>query len=270
MKSWNKTFIYSKDEEYPIEMNLNAGSYLFELWGAQAITNSCYGGKGAYVAGTINLKKTTNFYLFIGSSDGYNGGGIPMNTSRGGGATDIRLINSTDFYGLASRIIVAAGGGANCCFFEWKIIGPRGGDAGGLNGSDAGYVCDENNNSSNCNNTIPPTGGTQSSGGQSGICVLHDGACFPAVFNGTFGKGGTGAYAGGGGGYFGGGAGNHGSLSAGFGAGGSSYVSGYQGCLAVDIEKSTSISNITMKNDSYHYSGLSFTNITFKSSFVNY
>ena len=145
MECWNKTFIYFKDEDYPIEMNLKPGNYLFELWGAQAITDSCYGGKGAYVSGILNLKKSTNFYLFIGSSDGYNGGGIPINTYRGGGSTDIRLINSTDFYGLASRIIVAAGGGANPCPFPdyWKIIGSPG-DAGGLTGSNAGYTCNEN------------------------------------------------------------------------------------------------------------------------------
>ena len=67
-------------------------------------------------------------------------------------------------------------------------------------------------------------------------------------------------YCGGRGGYFGGGV-NDGMNTIGFGAGGSSYISGYKYCLAIGTKISTSITQYEMKTDSFHESNLYFTNI---------
>ena len=121
-------------------VTLDAGTYKFEVWGAQGGGknlgfNNCSssldignGGLGGYAAGTITLKSTTTVYVNVGgagscASSGDALGGFNCGTSTndckghasssgepgggGGGATDIR-INSTSLY---SRVIVAGGGG---------------------------------------------------------------------------------------------------------------------------------------------------------------
>ena len=134
----------------PIILNIEKGTYLFELWGAGR-----YSG-GGYVRGEIHLfEETTTFFLYVGGVSpidrdkcgigGYNGGGYSdvigesgtnhkaCRSFGGNGATDIRL-NET----LESRILVAAGSGGG---------GPShsGGFGGGFTGGD-GYVSPQENN----------------------------------------------------------------------------------------------------------------------------
>ena len=117
------------------------GSYKIELWGA---AGNYYPsnmkdevGKGAYTAGTIKLDEGQKLYVYTGKnatdegtfySASFNAGSVTAgrifdakgtpdegyhNSSSGGGATDVRLVNGNwdDATGLRSRIMVAAGGG---------------------------------------------------------------------------------------------------------------------------------------------------------------
>uniref|UniRef100_UPI00203FB633 glycine rich domain-containing protein n=1 Tax=Odoribacter lunatus TaxID=2941335 RepID=UPI00203FB633 len=180
-----------------------------------------------------------------------NGGGTRSNKSNGrngGGATDIRLIKGewNDFNSLKSRIMVAGGGGGSDYFASY---GSNGGAAGGLNGYDGNYYRNKGSNSY----TIA-RGGSQTSGGKGGIGVSKG-------KSGSFGMGGcrteysnNGSYgSGGGSGYYGGGYGHYNHYVAGSGAGGSSFISGHNGCDAINSAGSHT-------GQSVHYSGLSFTN----------
>lgn len=113
-------------------INLDPGSYIFQLWGAQGERNT---GKGGYSEGKIKLTENQTFYIYVGGITidynsnrycvgGWNGGGsvtLPVNgvsSSRakcGGGATDIRTVPGlwNDSASLNSRIIVAGGGGGS-------------------------------------------------------------------------------------------------------------------------------------------------------------
>lgn len=122
------------------EVELPAGTYKLQCWGAQGGSNGTYstygitakaGGKGGYSEGVLTLSQKTTVRVYVGgqgssSSGGYNGGGSTTGTSQynsggtlgyskmggGGGATDIRLSDGS----LYSRMIVAGGGsgGAMC------------------------------------------------------------------------------------------------------------------------------------------------------------
>ena len=115
----SQTFQYESSQ--PKEIIYRPGLYQFECWGAQGYVydRENVGGKGAYVKGTILLKRVTKFFLYIGEygkkeniyQKSFNGVGIGQ--FGGGGATDIRYTNGDwfNFDSLKSRIIVAAGGG---------------------------------------------------------------------------------------------------------------------------------------------------------------
>ena len=102
------------------------GKFKIQLWGARGIkvydptANGCskVTGKGAYVSGMIQIKEVVDLFVFVGEQ-GKSGGGFNSNsqlmTISGGGATDIRLTNTTNWYdfdSLKSRIMVAAGAGS--------------------------------------------------------------------------------------------------------------------------------------------------------------
>ena len=232
----------------PYFVLLKPGVYKFECWGASGGNHSNDGvhGNGAYVSGIIRFPYFKQLFLYVGGSGsytegGYNGGGFAnIQASGGGGASDIRLFggNWNDSLSLASRIIVAGAGGGSNNFIN-------GGDAGALIGYDGGKASDRGG----CGELIFATGGTQEKGGT-------------GLISGGFGKGGSqtaeegdidgGA---GGSGYFGGGKAGGCELS---GAGGSSFVSGYQGCLA--INEPSADGSFTMSTKSVHYSGLFFHN----------
>ena len=211
------------------------GKYKIELWGAQG--GSDYSGVkaslGGYVSGNILLKAPEKLYVYVGESPRYgsmscyiSNPNTAFNSSHfgtcavGGGATDVRTAIGSDwddFNSLKSRIMVAGGGGGGI------YIG-NGGASGGLIGYPGiGF-----------NSTVSysiGTGGTQNSS--------------------SFGKS-LEATTMGGGGYY---AGNSGSgANAG---GGSSFISGHDGCDAIKEESTEN--NIIHTGQSVHYSGMHFT-----------
>lgn len=232
--------------------------YKMQLWGARGGYGrrdwvlKYRGGHGAYTEGEIYLKKGKKVYVyvgcqgqdggtsskFIGGSGGWNGGAKGGNDSNkdsrpepaggGGGATDIRLTPTSvktewdDFNSLKSRIMVAAAGGGGC----YSGIGGAGGTLEGT----TGYG----------NKSIP----TQTSGYGFGY--------------GMIGKNNTAGSGGGAGGYFGG----YSTPSNAYhgGGGGSSFISGCDGCVAID-QSSTSETDLTSSNSNKHYSGFVYDKI---------
>ncbi|EAX95587.1 hypothetical protein TVAG_370910 [Trichomonas vaginalis G3] len=213
----------------------------------EPMVNSCsiVTGKGAYVSGIIKINQVFDFYVYVGEKGKLNGatfnGNSQQNEISGGGATDIRLINKTKWYefdSLKSRIMVAAGAGS----------GERlcGGDGGMLVGLITNQIYTYQLNGS--------TGGTQTSGGIYGCDTYHHGCGKSGMFGiGGSGNGGRDNGPSGGGGYYGGG----GTPWAGSAGGGSSFISGYQGCDAI-FENSTE-SHIYHSGNPFHYSGKYFT-----------
>ena len=263
------------------------GTYKIELWGGGSIAH----GRGAYVSGTGDFNKNTNLYLYIGQNGysygnfgysynrtctGYcygtpfNGGGrgAGANGYSGGGATDIRLVNGSwnDSSGLRSRIIVAAGAGS--------LSSGNGGPgesiaAGGLIGYNGTRNRCDNGTASYCQFGY---GATQTAAGSS----------YRAGSFGIGGDGGAGGYnnssypypwngGGGGSGYYGGAGGNGDTCcgSGGSGGGGSSFISGHNGCVAIESSASLTprldssgnrcANGTTDIECSKHYSGYIFT-----------
>ena len=227
------------------------GTYKIEAWGAAggySLNNNkkgSQGGNGGYTSGKIELKRGEILYIYVGkkgedgtyqkdSEASFNGGGLGTwdheddeAAGAGGGATDIRLVSGewNDFESLKSRIMVAGGGGGA----SWNT---KGGSAGGL----TGYIANKN--------TIA---GSQTGGYKFGIG--QDG----------YGTGDSDGVAGAGGGYYGGTASDsHYSTVYESAAGGSSFISGHEGCDAID-ELSTE-DNIIHTSQNIHYSGRKFTN----------
>ena len=258
--------------EYIVPAN---GTYKLELWGASGGNKDSYtGGLGSYVSGYTQLEKGTTLYLYIGGAGaektitgGYNGGssiteGQENYGSPGGGATDIRTTGGkwNNFESLKSRIIVAAGGGGanNRNFNSTTVVygAGNGGSGGGLIGysgeainykSTTGYT--------SYNEYRIGTGGTQSSGGN---ILVYDSTdkLSSTLSNGSFGKilNDSTGQSGAGGGWF------TGANSAHAGAGGgSSYISGHDGCLAID--QTSTEHDIRMKTTS-EYEGYYFDNTT--------
>ena len=274
------------------------GTYKIELWGAEGGSgiDSDHtvrkGGTGAYTTGEISLTKGETLYVYVGGKGtdsvlgttsqigGYNGGGAGY--AGGGGATDIRLTSGTwnDTTSLASRLMVASGGGgsgrnrSDSDPTGSAIVGGIGGAGGSLSGnaatlSDSTYLSYQGN------------GATAILGGQGGTTTVSN---VTAGLDGSFGIGGAGGDvnkanrnngSGGGSGYYGGGGGTAcASICAGGAGSGSSYISGYTGCVAI-----TSATSITPRNDSkgvactdgttdvtcsYHYSGKKFVSSVMK------
>ena len=243
-------------KESPYVYSFRSGFYHFELWGADGGGSSP--GCGAYVSGTLKLETRTKLYIYIGQkgvnglNTAYNGGGRGQSGgSSGGGSTDVRLKGGSwnDFESLKSRIIVSgAGGGSQQSYWISK-----GGDAGILEGYKGSSI-----STGSCTVTLA-TGGKQNEFGIAGTGRLNG-------TDGDFGKGGDSSNDpnsdGGGSGYFGGGGGGTNHYIVGSGAGGSSFVSGLEGCKA--ILKSSTKENMKFSSLPFHYSGLIFTNITTK------
>lgn len=245
------------------------GSYRVELWGAQG--GGDYGGKGAYTKGNILLNKYDDMYIFVGGrgtgglttqnyDGGYNGGGnitsvydsslaqiFEWYSYTGGGATDIRINDGTwnNYNLLSSRIMVASGGGGMSEQTGYPIA------AGGYGGTIIGGSGETSYYSTNSYGL----GGTQVSGGQNKFNDQNFGGfgiggdISNAIVIGT-----------GGGGYYGGGSAyekiNQYGLSSG--GGGSSFISGYDGCDAISEESTED--NIIHTGQSIHYSGYKFSN----------
>ena len=227
------------NESCPYYVTLTPGEYKIECWGGSSSRLGSNIGYGGYATGTLTLQESRNLYIYLGGSTyemfvdygSYNGGG--KGDKPGAGATDVRLVGGEwdDELSLRSRIIVAGGGGG--CDTPESI---GGGYGGGLYGTD-GHV-----------EVWSGRGGSQIAGGRGYV-------------NGSFGKGGSYEITyqngvrndhggGGGGGYYGGGTGMRSNHSDG--GGGSSFISGHDGCIAIDENGNPTTSSI-------HYSGISFT-----------
>lgn len=251
----DSTYNYSYNNSfYEFVAPIN-GVYKIETWGANGNdASSNKGGIGAYTSGEIALSKNEKIYLYVGGAGegakgGYNGGGnTALNGIAGGGATDIRLRDglwdSDD--GLKSRIMVAGGGGgatSSTCGSDSRI----GGNGGILTSSS--FV-----KQSNCTSVWTlAIGASQISGGNLEVYDTS-GNRTNTLNGGVFGKAsstydGT-ILSGGGGGYYGGASSALGSPA----TGGSSFVSGCDGCIALDKNGKISDTNI-------HVSGKKFNNI---------
>ncbi|MCL2110569.1 glycine rich domain-containing protein, partial [Microgenomates group bacterium] len=243
-----------------------AHAYRIELWGASGTGNAL----GGYTRGEMAFANSETIYVYVGQAGAwtlgelsFNGGGggdsTPVGGSQscanGGGATDVRTTSGTwnNTASLRSRIMVAGGGGGVDSV-------PTRGHSGGL----TGYNGEVNGNS------CVPLGATQTAGGTS-YAFNPQCASDPS---GIFGVGASSSLdslidcgGGGGGGYYGGGAGS----VWGSGSGGSSFISGHTGSVAI-----ISASNQGAKNTcgvtcttginnnccSIHYSNKSFTSTT--------
>ncbi len=212
------------------------GKYKIETWGAQGgngYDDFTTGEFGGYSSGLIRLEKNQKLYIYIGEhpnfisnkcytnnpNNSFNGS-IEGSCSGGGGATDIRLASTSnwyDFAGLSSRIMIAGGGGGS--FYRGN-----GGTGGGLiGGSGIGF--------------------------DSGLkYIIGTGGAQTSMF---FGIGNRSTTIGGGGYY--GGEGGYGANA----GGGSSFISGHNGCDAIKEESTEN--NIIHTGQSVHYSGMYFT-----------
>ena len=128
----------------PFVLNVSPGYFLFECWGSVGgtwiSTSSLKStpGYGGYTSGILYVPIPTTFYIYIGNIGFFN---AVINTTEKtlncilpGGATDVRLNSSTEWWdieSLLSRIMVAAGGGGS----EWAES--IGGNGGGIDGGDS-------------------------------------------------------------------------------------------------------------------------------------
>ena len=148
--------------------------------------------------------------------------------------------------------MVAAGGASAGYYWVGNLDGGAGGALIGLSGTQ---------NGKGTAHTVA-TGGTQTSAGLS-VEGADSGSGFG--YAGQVNAYGTG----GGGGYYGGGSGGSTDSQVSAGAGGSSYISGYTGCVAItsesDISPKSGCDNGTTNNAcSIHYSGKKFTDAVMK------
>ena len=248
----------------------STGSYQIECWGAsggsvQATGKALVrGGYGAYTRGIISLSST--IYVYPGQMSDinvrdntltFNGGGGSYGNNpdseidgRGGGATDISIANgawNTDNH-KNSRIMVAAGGGGATTYGTNYTGDGTGGNAGGLFGYPGNQTwaipvtnwATSTEWNSNKSVVTVAQGGSQESGGAG---WLWTGTTYTPGKNGGgnsggFGYGGTGRNEypgfnpGGGSGWYGGGSSGVVTALVGTGAGGSSFISGFNGCVA--------------------------------------
>ena len=235
--------IYYGDKATSYTFNADKGIYKIECWGAMGYNGNPSGGCGGYVSGFIKINSPIPLYVYPGevgtysqSVNSFNGGGTGQ--AGGGGGSDVRLNSGewNEIESLKSRIIVAGGGGG----MDWE---ESPGAGGGLEGLPSIYGHGQ--------------GGSQTSGGKSsfGTGVFGIGGGNNRIDGGENpSNDGCGA---GGGGYFGGSAST--SQDSYSGGGGSSYISGHEGCNAID-STSDNLGSMIPTYQSIHYSGLKFFN----------
>ncbi|EAX99336.1 hypothetical protein TVAG_181930 [Trichomonas vaginalis G3] len=236
----------------PYTINLIGGTFLIEAWGSAGSaqhtqTQNSLPGLGGYSSGVLVVKKSLTLYLYIGSISFFNSIFKYVPSSNcffgiGGGSSDVRLYANETFdwsdpLSLRSRILVAGGGGGS----EWT--GSRGGHGGGLLGGEGYPSCGEN-----CPDAITG-GGSQIAGGKADEELKGLFGKSPINYN-SADMGGIG-----GNGYYSGGS----NEVQGAGGGGSSFISGYEGCIALN---SSLNENPNPTGSSIHYSGIKFFNPT--------
>ena len=218
---------------------------------------------------------------FNGGGGGSSGSESTTNT-RGGGATDFRLVGGAwnDAIGLRSRIIVAGGGSGaenygTTSNHTWPVaLSGCGGAAGGLEGysGSTSYDLSRHSNNNMATYKTEAGGGTQTAGGTRWYlasagdpnrfmpsdwrnCVTGLFGCGGSASSVGYVQGGSRYVCGGGGGYYGGASGSIISHAVASGGGGSSFISGHEGCDA--IQDATGEVHTGQPN---HYSGCIFTN----------
>ena len=236
---------------------LSEKKYQMECWGAaggRGVHTGGVGGSypcGGYTSGNIILTSYTPLYVYVGqrgndaivdgqAAGGWNGGGNgewdnsdDESCGAGGGATDIRLTKASEtdnnvwygFESMKSRIMVAGAAGGNGALAN--SFGGHGGNIlGGLPGRNSNYFSDDIQSSQ--------TSGYKFGYGENGYILPQN---YPR--------------AGGGGGYWGG---RTPEVNGGWNGmwehpayGGSSYISGYSGCVAV--KSGTSDDDITFRTE---------------------
>ena len=294
----NGTYI-SKE---PYSVTIESGNYKMECWGAagedwtawRTPSNKYYGGHGGYTKGDLFVPSARTFYVFTGNVFGFNGGTWTNSIygASGGSSTDIRLVkgaagngnNWADWESRKSRIMVAGGGGGGMA----RDCDLTNGSSGNPDGPTKGYYGDGNGgygggliggDGQSTNHTRAYGYSNFYGGGQdyNAYSIYHDLGNAPqnnglVTYSGRFGgnnypqknywdQGGAG------GGWYTGANGSHGGPS-----GGSSYISGHAGCIAVlenadeDYTGDRGRSQIQHRSDanaidkSTHFSGLKFTN----------
>ena len=238
---------------FPYELTVYPGVYQIECWGSigQKWNSYTYPGLGAYTKGTLFTNKRIKFFIYVGAKGFFNAVRdtyYAYSGYSGGGATDVRLVKGDNWFNmnsLISRIMVAAGGAGA----EWTNA--YGGNGGTLEGG-AGISSTDSKGTSQyeekCKGATQ-TNGTECPSRLSGKMTWNS-------FTGEFGSAGFveksnidyGGF--GGGGYYGGT-----SYAASFaGSGGSSFISGHQGCDSVK-------DSIPVEHTGhpFHYSGITFT-----------
>ena len=269
-----------------------AGTYCFECWGAQGgdatrIYNygpNTTGGKGGYTMGTYSLLHDLTVYVYVGQQGGtditsstrtFNGGGGAYGTTktvsggtRGGGASDIRLMQATSSDGwstessLKTRIVIAGGGGGTSWWYtetdQTDISGnAAGGGGGGLKGCN-GHVAYRTVTGTHYTASEVASKCTVAGGGTQttvGTQPKWDGTAMSSTVAGVYGMGASGvsSYQGaGGGGHYGGAAAGAVSGLVCTGSGGSGFVSGASGCVAISgFRDASDNSQVRYNNISY-------------------
>ena len=267
------------------------GIYCFECWGAQGGSlDRVYdygpdsnGGKGGYSMGIFAFTTTPTIYVYVGqggiansisSTRPFGGGGGGNNCSnlgtkgsQGGGSTDFRFVSATETDGwggnssLPTRFVIAGGGGGTSDWFtatnSEDIKGKGlGGAGGGINGGNAkiGYRTSRWNASEVSNNVTSSGGATQTVGG---TVATWNGVIFdehpPVSGNYGYGASTTQFHSGaGGGGHYGGATGGTISGLVSTGSGGSGFVSGASGCVAISgYRNSSDVTQVQYNSVSY-------------------
>ena len=277
--SYTKDFAYTGDvQTYTIPVT---GTYRLELWGASGGDAGPYkGGLGGYTSGYIHLQAGQVLYFYVGGEGsqsavgGWNGGGNLVAGQEyfgasGGGSTDVRLVSGAwnNFDSLKSRIMVAGGGGGanyrnRTSATELILYGSGDGGAGGcLNGDDVNCagISEQHQASTgytSYNEYTVGSGGAQTHAGEHRTYYASGELKYPPTITNGFGiSDTTNAQSGAGGGWYTGGNAGHGGAG-----GGSSYISGHNGCRAIS-QGSTSTS-IT------HQTGSEYTNFVFNNTLM--
>ena len=210
------------------------GYYKIELWGASGRATSGTAGGGAYTSGYIKLEKDKVLYIYVGeiaknlqNGTTFNGGTSINNYWPGGGSTDIRLAEGTnwnDSSSIKTRIMVAGSGGI--------CTGGASGNGGDIIGGDGSYG----------------KGGTQK---KSGVGLTSEVLSSIGISNGNYCLGGNGYYPGGDAMCIG-----SGSVNTNYGSGGgSSYISGYAGVMSINSSGATTSSTCYYDNNYYFIGG---------------
>ena len=189
-------FVFTTDFQ---NIELPAGTYRLEVWGANGGSGTFAGGIGGYARGDITITDFTTLHLFVGHAGG------PAGTSGGGGGGASHISSASGLLGEASvrnGLFLAAGGGGGSGRGAPGTGGPGGhggGDVGALGG---GLVSGRGNGGTQTAGGIGPNGTDGGRAGSGGAGAGGGGATNSGQIGGNGGDAGgagIGNWAGGGG-----------------------------------------------------------------------